>query len=525
MAQLQCPVDPTSPPDQFNFATHVVDYWAATAPAQAALHWVDQSLTTERRFTYSYFAKQSHRIAHLLASHGVKQGDVCIVILPRIPEWWAIATACLRAGIVMCPCTTLLVDKDIEYRVQVSGAVAFIGDEISVAKLQKVRKNCSTLRTVFQIDEESSSSLKSLAKTGVVSFAQSLSRIPEQTCFEVPHSLQPNSAALIFFTSGTTGPPKMVLHSHISYPLAHALTGAYWLQLGTSSLYWNLSEQGWAKAAYSFFAAWNLGATLFVHDDRQAFDARKTLAVLAKYPITTLCAPPTVYRQLVLDDHKPLFKRVKALKHATGAGEPLNANVIEKWRELLDMTIYDGFGQTETIVLCANQAMNPVRYGSMGKPLPGVPLILIDPDGNEASAGAEGDLAIEVRENATGFFGIFQGYINRQTGALDRRLKRYPNGKLFYLCGDRATRDEDNYFWFVGRGDDVINSAGYRIGKGRWISLLTLYMCCSCHPRRRLADALASPPQDLLKSNPLSSSIPASWNLPSWPLPIPSETR
>lgn len=471
MAHHSLPVDPTVRPRSFNFATDIVDYWANKSSSQIALHWIDQSLSTEKKFSYQHFSQQSHRIANLLTFHGVKQGDTCILILPRLPQWWEVATACLRSGIVMCPCTTLLVDKDIEYRIKVSNATVFVGDKVAVDKVLKIRKNCPSLRTILQIGGEAPSG------SDVVAFETALSKVSKNAHFDTPKSLKPVSPALIFFTSGTTGPPKMVLHTQISYPLAHGLTGVHWLKLDRSSVYWNLSEQGWAKAAWSFFSTWNCGATLFVHDDRQAFDPKRTLAVLAKYPVTTLCAPPTVYRQLVLDENRELFQTpgLKALKHACGAGEPLNAHVIERWKDSTGMEIYDGYGQTETILTCANQAANPVRYGSMGKPIPGVPLFVIDENGEETQIDKEGDIAIQVQDKETAFFGIFTGYIDMKSGHLDRRLKKFRNGKQYYLTGDRATRDTNGYFWFVGRNDDVINSSGYRIGE--YTVLLTVLIC------------------------------------------------
>lgn len=239
-------------------------------------------------------------------------------------------------------------------------------------------------------------------------------------------------------------------------------------------MYWNLSEQGWAKAAWSFFSTWNCGATLFVHDDRSPFNPKRTLEVLNRFPISTLCAPPTVYRQLVLDSSRKFFAspkgRPQALKHACGAGEPLNESVIRTWKDMSGgMEICDGYGQTETILTCANQTGNKVKFGSMGKPLPGVPLKVIDGDGNDVKKGDEGDIAVEIasgKSGESGFFGIFQGYVkDMKTMSLDRRIKSFSNGKQFYLTGDRATKDEDGYFWFVGRSDDVINSSGYRIGE------------------------------------------------------------
>lgn len=372
----------------------------------------------------------------------------------------------------MCPCTTLLVDKDIESRLLVSQAAAFIGDEASVAKCLKVRTRCPKLRRIIQIE----GTVKG-EDEDVVDFHAALGRISHDAEFPVPASLTPTSPALTFFTSGTTGPPKVVLHTQTSYPLAHALTGIHWLQLSPGKVYWNLSEQGWAKAAWSFFSSWNCGATLFIHDDRQPFSAKRTLQVLNRFLITTLCAPPTVYRQLVLDESRAFFKtdqgRPRALQHCCGAGEPLNESVIRTWKEMTSgIDIFDAYGQTETTVICANQKANPIKPGSMGKPIPGVPLTIIDADGEVTKDGVEGDIAIAVVSGAAGseekkkaFFGMFEGYIDRATGKLDNKIQTFSNGNRFFITGDRASRDSDGYFWFVGRSDDVINSSGYRIGK------------------------------------------------------------
>lgn len=457
------PVSPLHLPATFNFATNIVEHWAQQHPSQIALYWTNQSLSVTKKLTYGHFARQSQRIAALFQSLGVKQGETAIVIAPRLPEWWEIGTACLRSGVLMCPCTMLLVDKDIEYRLQVSRATTFIGDETAVAKCLKVREKCPNLRHVIQIEGNK-------VPEGVISFHHALSKIPLDATFPVPQSLGPKSPALVFFTSGTTGPPKMVLHTQTSYPLAHALTGTHWLDLSPSKTYWNLSEQGWAKAAWSWFSAWICGATLFVHDDRLPFMPRRTIEVLHKFPITTLCAPPTVYRQLVLEENRRLFaaSKPRVLTHCAGAGEPLNESVIRKWREMTGgIEIFDAYGQTETVVLCANQKVNPVKPGSMGKPIPGVAVTLVDTEGNIAQDNVEGDIAVSIPESssADAFFGFFQGYIDMATGKLDHKIKTFANGKKFFLTGDRATRDEDGYFWFVGRSDDVINSAGYRIGE------------------------------------------------------------
>jgi medium-chain acyl-CoA synthetase len=211
-------------------------------------------------------------------------------------------------------------------------------------------------------------------------------------------------------------------------------------------------------------------------DDRGAFSSTRLLATIHRFPITTLCAPPTAYRQLVLDEGQQYFKShpPRHLEHCVGAGEPLNDSVIKTWQEMSGLQIFDGYGQTETVLICANQKKNPIKPGSMGKPLPSVPLVVLDADGREAKPGAEGDIAVKLGDlgghDEDSFFGIFDGYIDMKTGKLDRRLRTFTEKgsgaeQAWYLTGDRATRDEDGYFWFVGRSDDVINSSGYRIGR------------------------------------------------------------
>ena len=233
----------------------------------------------------------------------------------------------------------------------------------------------------------------------------------------------------------------------------------------------NKSCPGWAKAAYSFFGAWSCGATLFVHDDRGAFDKKRLIDTLHKYPVTTICAPPLAYRQLVLEDARAYMKQhpPKALSHCTTAGEALNADVSQKWLATTGLHIYEGYGQTETVLLCGNFPGVEVRPGSMGKAVPNVPVHVLTADGAEASPGAEGEIAVLLGDasDRTGFFGLFDGYVNGD-GSYTRREKTFNIGgrqQRWYLTGDRATRDSDGYFWFVGRADDVINSSGYRIGK------------------------------------------------------------
>ncbi|PPJ60062.1 hypothetical protein CBER1_07572 [Cercospora berteroae] len=448
-------------PTSFNFAIDVVDYWAKNAPKDGcAMHWISQDRKTERRLSFEHFSSQSHRLAVMFTEHlGVKKGEKMLIIMPRLPEWWEIATAGLRSGIVICPATTLLVDKDIEYRVKRSGASVFLGDTVAVGKFLKVRKNCPSIKHVFQLDGK--------APEGVVLLSEALDKTARDATYTGP-APGIKDPSMIYFTSGTAGPPKMVQHNQISYPLGHTITGKHFHRLEPGFLSWVLTEQGWAKAGWAFLGTWNCGAGLFIHDDRGAFNPKATLDILHEYPITTFCAPPTVYRQLVLDEQRKYIKqnKPKALKHCTGAGEPLNPEVIRLWQETTSMEICDGFGQSETILLCGNFKGNKIRPGSMGKPSPGTPLYVVNDDGKVAADDEEGDIAVKVDlTESSNFFGVFDGYLD-ENGKLDRKLVESSEGKgqAWYSTGDRATRDKDGYFWFVGRNDDVINSAGYRIG-------------------------------------------------------------
>lgn len=229
---------------------------------------------------------------------------------------------------------------------------------------------------------------------------------------------------------------------------------------------------GWGKAGWAVFAAWNCGAALFVEDDRRPFDPIHLLDVLHKYPITTLCAPPTAYRQLVLQASQNHFRKnpPTALEHCVGAGEPLNGEVIRLWKEMSGIQICDGYGQTETILVCGNLEGHEIKVGSMGKPVPGVHMLLVDESGEELPAGLEGNIALSIGDDSDApFFGVFDGYI-KEDGSIHKPVKisaasdGKSTEKTLFLTGDRATRDEDGYFWFVGRADDIINSSGYRIG-------------------------------------------------------------
>jgi acyl-coenzyme A synthetase/AMP-(fatty) acid ligase len=428
-------------PDRFNFARDVVGRWARD-PDKLAMLWLGQD-AEERRLTFRHFDERSDRFAHTLQRHGVRPGDRVMVQLPRVPEWWEVLLGCFKAGAVAVPGTVLLTAKDIHYRTELAGGAAYVTDADGAAKVDQVRADCPSLRVLVQAGGS--------AGDGWLGYERELEASGAPALVGTASA----DAALVYFTSGTVGNPKMVLHTHASYPIGHQVTGRFWLDLRPDDLHLNLSETGWAKAAWSsLFGPWNMGAALFVQDARGRFSAGDTLDLLERYPITTFCAPPTAYRMLVLED---LSKRsLRALRWCVGAGEPLNPEVIDTWERGTGHLIRDGYGQTETALLCGNFPTLEVRPGSMGRPAPAITVGVIDKDGNALPAGSEGDIAVRVRPERP--VGLFREYWrNPEATEASRRGD-------WYVTGDRAYVDGDGYFWFVGRSDDVIISAGYRIG-------------------------------------------------------------
>ncbi|KAH6864177.1 hypothetical protein B0T12DRAFT_344207 [Alternaria alternata] len=472
-------------PHKFNFAVDVIDKWADQRDDLQAMHWVSQDESNTRHMTFKYFSRQSHRIAILLDQLGFGKGDTMTMVLPRVPAWWEVALAAIRSGIILSPGPNLLTEKEIQYRCNKIKSRLFVGDETSVSKFLAVRQHCPTVKHIIRVGDGTRSQ-------DVSSLYAALEDIETHARFDSLYQ-EWSSPAMIYFTSGTSGHPKMVRHNQVMLSLARGIAFGQWYQLAPGKVLWNTADQGWAKAAWSFFGAWNSGATLFVHDDRGAFSAKRTVDILCRYPITTLCAAPLIFRQLVSPELEDHFKRnpPAALAHCTTAGEALNAIVTQRWRQLTGLDIYEGYGQTETALLCANLKGSTIRPGSMGKPAPGVPLHIITATGAEAAHNEEGDIAVLLsdRKGSSNFFGIFDGYVqedntctrNERTVTVDGEVKSY------YLTGDRATRDQDGYFWFVGRADDVINSSGYRIGPFEVESTLKL------HPAVAEAAVISSP--------------------------------
>ena len=427
-------------PAQFNFARDVIDRWAQSDPDLKALHWVDDG-GCEQIFTYAELARRSCQVANLLAQHGILRGDVVLLMLGRQLAWWEVVSACLRAGIIVAPATTQLSAKDIAYRVEAASAVAIITEQSCADRVDAACDAVSSLKLKAVVDCD---------RSGWLSY-DAARNAADEGFDAVDTSISED--ALCYFTSGTTGYPKMVVHSQ-GYGLGHKVTGQYWLDLSKGDLHWNISDTGGAKAAWSsYFGPFNQGACLFIHH-ASVFDPVRTLKLLEQHAIDTMCAAPTVYRMLVQQDLGQYS--FAGLRHCVGAGEPLNPEVIATWHRATGVTIRDGYGQTESVILCGSFPFIPAKAGSMGLPTPGVDLGIVDDKGNPLGDDTEGNLAVRIKPvRPLGLFDHYRGDENANAASFVGD---------WYLTGDRATRDADGYYWFVGRADDVIISAGYRIG-------------------------------------------------------------
>lgn len=429
-------------PEFFNFGRDVVDPQAARTPDRVALWWAGPDSC--RQVTWAEISARSSAVSQGLADLGLSPGDRVLVLLPRVVAWWETLLGLLKRGLVAMPGTALLTRKDLEYRLSVSEAAAVITDAEGADKIDAVRARLPALRHRILVSND--------RREGWHDYEDLAAAAPDRQNQPLTRASDP---ALVYFTSGTTGMPKMVLHTQASYGLGHTATGRWWLDLGEDDVHWNVSDTGWAKAAWSsFFGPWLCGTAVFVHHSSAKFHPEDVLKYLTEFPITSLCAPPTIYRQLVqlnLGEFQP-----RALRQCLAAGEPLNPEVIAAWGRSTGLTIRDGYGQTETVVLCANFPGIEVRAGSMGLPTPGIDLAVIDASGQRLPPGQTGALAVRVEPNRP--LGLFQEYWRNP----EANAASFRNG--WYVTGDCAHTDEEGYFWFVGRADDVITSSAYRIG-------------------------------------------------------------
>ncbi|MDL1955553.1 MAG: AMP-binding protein [Candidatus Desulfofervidus auxilii] len=432
-------------PEYFNYAIDVVDEWAKKERNKLALIWVNDK-GEERKFSFWDLMSRSNQFANILKGLGIGKKDRVLIMLPRIPEWWEAILGLTKVGAIIIPSTTMLQARDILYRVKAAKVKAIITTDEHIEKVEKILPQCLTLQILINIGKP---------HPNWINYEEEM-----KTASRYWISLDGNYKTLatdpyiIFFTSGTTGYPKMVLHDH-SYPLGHVITAGLWHDLTPNDLHWTLSDTGWAKAAWGkIYGQWIMGAAVFVYDERGRFNPAKVLELMDRYAITTFCAPPTAYRMMILEDLKKY--NLSELRHATSAGEPLNPEVIKVWERETGIKIYEGYGQSESVVMVANLKNMEIKPGSMGKPVPGWKVAIVDDDGNELGAYEEGNIAVYVKENYP--VGLFKGYWKDK----EKSANVFKNG--WYFTGDRAYKDEDGYFWFVGRADDVIKSSGYRIG-------------------------------------------------------------
>ena len=434
---------PLEIPVFYNFGFDGIDKRAREADKTAFIH-VDRSGERIERHSFSDLSKASNRFGNLLRRLGAAKGDFALVVIPRLPAWYQVLIGCFKTGVVAMPGTNLLTAKDIEYRIKKSGARLAIVTAEHIEKVEAIRGNCPSLEHLIAIGGEAE---------GWVAYESACAGESDQLdAGDVPPS-RADDLMMVYFTSGTTSMPKMVPRDH-GYALAHTVTGRYWMDLRESDIHWTLSDTGWAKAAWGMlFPPWLMGATMVLYDGAARFDAEAHLKLIAKLGVTTFCAPPTVYRLFAQMDLSQYD--LSSIRHSIGAGEPLNPEVIRVWAETTGTTIHDGYGQTETVNIVANYPCVEVRPGSMGKPVPGLEVDIIDDDGKVVGDDEVGHIAVRVTDPHP--IGLFHGYYGGET--LD--VSAFRHG--WYYTGDTATRDRDGYIWFVGRSDDIISSAGYRI--------------------------------------------------------------
>ena len=434
-------------PEYFNFGFDVIDGWANKDRNKLAMIWVNQD-GVEEKFTFWDLMRLSNQIVNIMIKYGVNKGDRVLIMLPRVPEWWTFTLALIKRGAVYCPAPTMLTPHDLKYRINIADIKMVITSQEHAEKIDQIANECPSLSCKIVIDGK---------RQGWISYPVELDfPAPVSTkIVSLPGMKKTKSTdpLVIFFTSGTTGEPKMAVHDQ-SYALGHIVTARFWHDIRTNDLHFTLSDTGWAKSAWGkFYGQWIEGAAIFVYDIRNKFNPTEILPLIEKYGITTFCCPPTIYRMLILADLDKFD--FTELRHCVSAGEPLNPEVIKAWKDATGLTIYEGYGQTET-VLCIGTFPGMIpKFGSMGKPSPGWHIELHDDHGKQVGLHEEGKIAIRLDPRPVG---LFREYLYND----DENKKSFVNG--FYYTGDKAYKDEDGYYWFIGRDDDVIKASGYRIG-------------------------------------------------------------
>ena len=430
--------------DRYNFAFDTVDALARKDPDKLAMIHIAKDMT-ERRFTYKDFKDASSQCANYFKSLGIKRGDRVMLVLKRHYQFWFAILGLHKLGAIAIPATNQLMEHDFSYRFQAGGVSAILctADGDTAHQVELAEKVCGLNLTKVLVGGKREGWHDFDEEYGL--FSRRYVRADDAPCGDDP--------MLMLFTSGTTGYPKMAMHSY-KYALGHYVTARYWHLCKRDGLHFTISETGWGKALWGkLYGQWLCEGAVFVYDfDR--FDAEKILPMFAKYNITTFCAPPTMYRMLIKQDLSKYD--LSSIRHATTAGEALNAEVFYQFEKSTGLRIHEGFGQTEMTLGIANLYGTEIKPGAMGKPIPGYGIDIVDADGNSVADGVNGEIVIRTDPAAT--CGVFLGYYLNQE-ATD---SVWHDG--MYHTGDVAWRDEDGYYWYVGRADDVIKSSGYRIG-------------------------------------------------------------
>jgi len=433
-------------PENFNFGYDVIDAWAEEAPEKQAILWTNEAGDI-KSITYAQYKEASDRAASYLLSLGIRKGDCVMLILKRRLEWWICMVALHKIGAIAIPATHLLTDKDIQYRCNAARIKAVIacGDALVLEHINLARMESPTLELCISIGPK--------VPTGWQDFQTGIREAAPFDRRQAPANSNTDSM-LMYFTSGTSGEPKMVVHDY-TYPLGHIITGKYWHNLSEDSLHLTLAETGWGKAVWGkFYGQMISGATVFIYDFDGKFQPAQLLHVIEKFNITSFCAPPTVFRFLIREDLSKYD--ISSLRYCTIAGEALNPKVFDEWLRLTGIQLMEGYGQTETTLVIGTYPWCQPKPGSMGVAGPQYDVDVVDNDGNPCAPNEHGQIVIRTNHGKP--LGLFKEYYRNP------RLteEAYHNG--LYYTGDVAYRDNDGYFWFVGRADDVIKSSGYRIG-------------------------------------------------------------
>ena len=431
-------------PENFNFAYDIVDEIALKTPEKIAMVWCDDK-GEEAVFTFGQMKYFSDKTANFFKSVGIKKGDPVMLILKRRYEFWFCTLALNKIGAITIPATHLLSSKDIIYRNNAADIkmIVCVNDNEVISHIESAEPKSLTHKAVLGIDRE-----------GWLNFTSSIEKSSDVFIKPTGDGYSHNDdIMLLYFTSGTTGMPKMVNHN-FTYPLGHILTAKFWQNVQDNGLHFTVADTGWAKSAWGkIYGQWISGSAVMTYD-YDKFIPKNMMEIIEKYRVTTFCAPPTIYRFLIKEN---LTKyNLKHLKYCVVAGEPLNPEVYKQFLDATGIRLMEGYGQTElTVAMATYSWLNP-KPGSMGKPSPGYAIDLVDEDGKPCEVGDEGQIVIYTDKQKP--MGMFDGYYR------DKELTEKVWHDGVYYTGDMAWRDEDGYFWFVGRADDVIKSSGYRIG-------------------------------------------------------------